>query len=167
MKQDILQQKENLVFFDELNNMVKIICADAPHPISALANISALLYHKLVNLNWVGFYLFDGENLIVGPFQGIPACTTIPIGKGVCGTAAYKKKTIIVHNVENFTGHISCDSQSKSEIVVPLLSKNEKLLGVIDIDSPLLKRFSTEWDTGLTKISKTISESINWKKLTF
>ncbi|WP_243386036.1 GAF domain-containing protein [Bacillus kexueae] len=107
-----------------------------------LANASALLNQFLENINWVGFYLNDveKEELVLGPFQGLPACVRIPLGKGVCGTAAEKMKTERVANVHEFPGHIACDAASQSEIVVPII-KNNQLIGVLDIDSPILNRF--------------------------
>ncbi|GKS13844.1 hypothetical protein YDYSY3_48440 [Paenibacillus chitinolyticus] len=108
--------------------------------IANLANASALLGQFLRNINWVGFYLLEGEQLVLGPFQGLPACVRIPLGRGVCGTAAQKRETLVVEDVERFPGHIACDAASRSEIVVPLV-KDGELLGVLDIDSPNLARF--------------------------
>lgn len=105
-----------------------------------LANSSALLNQFLDNVNWVGFYLWKNDQLILGPFQGLPACTTIAIGKGVCGTAAAERKTQLVANVEAFPGHIACDAASKSEIVIPIIM-DDKIYGVLDIDSPIYDRF--------------------------
>lgn len=116
--------------------------------IANLANASALLYSSLPDLNWAGFYLLKQDELVVGPFQGRPACVRIAIGKGVCGTAAARRATIIVPNVHEFPGHIACDSASNSEIVVPMIS-NGTLLGVLDLDSPKLERFGTEDRDGL------------------
>ncbi len=109
--------------------------------VGSLANVSALLMAHLERVNWVGFYLWDGEKLRLGPFQGQPACTEIALGKGVCGTAAQQQKTILVEDVDQFPGHIVCDSASRSEVVVPLV-KNKKLVGVLDVDSPELARFT-------------------------
>ncbi|MGX4587268.1 GAF domain-containing protein [Paenibacillus chitinolyticus] len=108
--------------------------------IANLANASALLGQFLRDINWVGFYLLEGEQLVLGPFQGLPACVRIPLGRGVCGTAAQKRETLVVEDVERFPGHIACDAASRSEIVVPLV-KDGELLGVLDIDSPNLARF--------------------------
>jgi L-methionine (R)-S-oxide reductase len=108
--------------------------------IANLANTSALLWQELSDINWVGFYLLQGNELVLGPFQGKPACVRISIGKGVCGTAARERKSIVVPNVHEFDGHIACDTASNSELVVPLI-KNDRLLGVLDIDSPRLARF--------------------------
>ena len=110
--------------------------------ISNLSNASAIL-NSLDDINWVGFYIVEGDTLYLGPFQGDVACTTIPLGKGVCGTAFKEKKTIIVPNVNEFVGHIACSSLSKSEIVVPIMKENE-VVAVIDIDSPIFDRFHDE-----------------------
>ncbi len=115
------------------------------------ANFSALLFHTMPDVNWVGFYFYKGGGLVLGPFQGKPACTRMAIGKGVCGTAAEKLKTLIVKNVHEFPGHIACDSASHSEIVVPLIRQG-KLLGVLDIDSPQLARFDEEDKAGLENL---------------
>lgn len=109
-------------------------------PISNMANLSALLFNELPSLNWVGFYILEGEKLVLGPFQGKPACVQIPVGKGVCGTCAKQMDTVIVDDVHKFEGHIACDSDSRSEIVVPI-TFNGKLIGVLDIDSPITDRF--------------------------
>jgi L-methionine (R)-S-oxide reductase len=119
--------------------------------IANFANTTSLLYHSLPDLNWVGFYLLKDGELVVGPFQGKPACVLIPLGKGVCGTAAARRATVIVKNVHEFDGHIACDSASNSEIVVPLLRGNE-LLGVLDLDSPKFERFDAEDQAGLEKV---------------
>jgi GAF domain-containing protein len=111
--------------------------------IANAANFSSLLYHSLPDLNWAGLYLHKGGELVLGPFQGQPACVRIAIGKGVCGTAAEQRQTILVDNVHEFPGHIACDSASNSEIVVPLIAQDE-LLGVLDLDSPLFARFDDE-----------------------
>jgi L-methionine (R)-S-oxide reductase len=108
--------------------------------IANLANASALLNQFLNDVNWVGFYVIDGDQLVLGPFQGLPACVRIPLGKGVCGTSANEKKTMRVEDVHQFPGHIACDAASRSEIVIPML-KNGQLLGVLDIDSPSINRF--------------------------
>jgi len=108
--------------------------------IANLANAAALLAQFLQNINWVGFYLLDGGELVLGPFQGLPACVRIPLGKGVCGTSAARKETIRVDDVHLFPGHIACDAASQSEIVVPMI-KDGQLLGVLDIDSPAKSRF--------------------------
>ena len=122
-----------------------------PDFIANAANLSSLLFHSLSDVNWVGFYLIKGDELVLGPFQGRVACVRITIGKGVCGTAALSKKTIVVDNVHEFEGHIACDSASNSEIVVPLL-KDGSVIGVLDIDSPVFNRFDQEDREGLERI---------------
>jgi GAF domain-containing protein len=119
--------------------------------IANFANTTSLLYHSLPDLNWAGFYLFKDGELVVGPFQGKPACVRIALGKGVCGTAAARRATVIVKNVHEFAGHIACDSASNSEIVVPLVRGNE-LLGVLDLDSPKFERFDAEDQAGLERV---------------
>jgi L-methionine (R)-S-oxide reductase len=122
--------------------------------IANAANLSALIYHALPNLNWVGFYFYDGKELVVGPFQGLPACVRIAIGKGVCGTAAATRQTQRIADVDAFPGHIACDSASRSELVVPLF-KNDQLIGVLDLDSPILDRFDAEDQAALEDIAET------------
>jgi L-methionine (R)-S-oxide reductase len=121
--------------------------------IANAVNLSALLYHSLPDLNWAGFYLYKEKELVLGPFQGKPACVRIAMGKGVCGTAAAHGQTILVDNVHEFPGHIACDSESNSEIVVPL-SKHEGLLGVLDLDSPLFGRFDDQDAEGLNELAQ-------------
>jgi L-methionine (R)-S-oxide reductase len=119
--------------------------------IANAANFSALLYHSLPDLNWAGFYLQKNSELVLGPFQGQPACVRIAIGKGVCGTAAEQRQTVLVDNVNEFPGHIACDSASNSEIVVPLI-KHDRLIGVLDLDCPSLARFDEEDARGLNEL---------------
>ncbi len=121
--------------------------------IANAANLSALLFNALPDLNWAGFYLFDGTELVVGPFQGLPACIRIPLGKGVCGTAALSRETQVVYDVHEFPGHIACDAASQSEIVIPLISSAGELIGVLDIDSPVVGRFDDEDRAGLEAIA--------------
>jgi len=109
--------------------------------VTNLANLSAYLFYSLEDVSWVGFYLNDNEELYLGPFQGKPACTNIKMGSGVCGTSASKRETIIVKNVHEFSGHIACDTESNSEIVIPIITKSGELFGVLDIDSTSLNRF--------------------------
>lgn len=137
-----------------LKQIESIIDKDIPL-VSNLANVAAILY-TIKDINWAGFYLTDKGRLILGPFQGEVACTIIPLNKGVCGTAASKKETIIVDDVNTFKGHIACSSKSKSEIVVPILKGNQ-LIGVIDIDSPIYSRFSGVEKEFLEKVSGLIA----------
>ena len=117
-------------------------------PIADAANLSSLIYHSLPDLNWAGFYLLKEGELVLGPFQGKPACVRIAMGRGVCGTAAARRETVVVDDVELFPGHIACDSASRSEIVVPLVREGE-LLGVLDVDSPVAARFDDDDRRGL------------------
>ncbi len=138
-----------------LEQIKSIIDKDLPL-VSNLSNVAAVLF-KMDDINWAGFYLVDVERLYLGPFQGDAACTIIPIGKGVCGTSFKEKKTIIVPNVNEFKGHIACSSLSKSEIVVPII-KNDKVVGVIDIDSPIYDRFHEEDELLLNKVSDLLKD---------
>lgn len=121
--------------------------------IANAANLSALLFNALPDLNWAGFYFFDGTELVVGPFQGLPACVRIPLDKGVCGAAARTRETQLVRDVHAFPGHIACDAASRSEIVIPLVKSN-LLLGVLDIDSPIESRFDEDDRRGLEAIAQ-------------
>ena len=128
--------------------------------IANAANFSALIYHSLPELNWAGFYLFDGHELVVGPFQGKPACIRIALGRGVCGTAAQTRQTQLVRDVHAFDGHIACDAASQSEIVVPLVRANGALLGVWDVDSPLIGRFDDDDRVGMEALCAAFMEAV-------
>ena len=127
--------------------------------IANAANLSALVYHALPALNWAGFYFHDGKELVVGPFQGLPACVRIPLDKGVCGAAASSRQTQRIEDVDAFPGHIACDSASRSELVVPLLRDGD-LLGVFDLDSPQPARFDADDQRGLEAIAAAFVESL-------
>ena len=127
--------------------------------IANAANFSSLIYHSLPDLNWAGFYVVRDRELVLGPFQGKPACVRIEIGKGVCGTAAKLAQTVVVENVHTFPGHIACDSESNSEIVVPL-TKDGRLLGVLDLDSPLIGRFDEDDARGLNDLVSLLTNSL-------
>jgi L-methionine (R)-S-oxide reductase len=127
--------------------------------IANAANLSALVYHSLPDLNWVGFYFYDGTELVVGPFQGLPACVRIPLHKGVCGAAASTRQTQRIEDVHAFPGHIACDAASRSELVVPLV-RNGELLGVFDLDSPLPGRFDADDQQGLEAIAQAWIEAL-------
>jgi len=129
------------------------------------ANMSALLYETLPNLNWAGFYLMRQGELVLGPFQGRVACVRIALGRGVCGTAAQRRETIVVPDVHEFPGHIACDGASRSEIVVPLIQRGA-LLGVLDLDSPLLARFDHEDAVGLNNAVEVLLRSSDLGRLT-
>ncbi|WP_210364905.1 GAF domain-containing protein [Bacillus sp. REN3] len=126
--------------YDLLIKQLKALIEDEKNRIANLSNASALLNQFLDRVNWVGFYLHEDGELVLGPFQGLPACVRIPLGKGVCGTAAFKRETARVEDVHQFPGHIACDAASQSEIVVPIVKEGE-LIGVLDIDSPEKNRF--------------------------
>ncbi|TVS17055.1 MAG: GAF domain-containing protein [Gammaproteobacteria bacterium] len=121
--------------------------------IANAANLAALLFHSLPAVNWVGFYLFDGQELVLGPFQGQPACVRIELGKGVCGTAAATGRTQVVDHVDAFPGHIACDTASRSEVVVPLHGPDGSLIGVLDIDSPEPARFDDDDRRGIEALA--------------
>ncbi len=132
--------------------------------IANAANVSSLLFHSLPDLNWAGFYLYKDGELVLGPFQGEPACVRIAMGKGVCGTAAEIRQTVVVENVHEFPGHIACDSKSQSELVVPLI-KDHQLIGVLDLDSPLLSRFDDEDARGLNELAEIFIATTDHKGL--
>lgn len=142
-----------------LNKQLSALIEGEQNLIANLSNFSALLNVFLERINWVGFYLIEKDELVLGPFQGLPACIRIPLGKGVCGTAAQRKETMIVEDVEQFPGHIACDAASRSEIVIPIF-KNNELIGVLDIDSPELNRFSKEEGQLLQNVVKTLEKQL-------
>ncbi|MNO54438.1 Free methionine-R-sulfoxide reductase [compost metagenome] len=145
--------------FEAVLMQLEALMKDEPSAVANLANASALLKHALPDTNWAGFYLFDGKELVLGPFQGLPACIRIPLSRGVCGTAAAERRTLVVGDVHAFPGHIACDAASNSEIVVPLI-KDDRLLGVLDIDSPLKDRFDDEERRFLERFAALVSEAI-------
>ena len=145
--------------YAQLADQARALVHGEPDRIANAANLSALVYHALPRLNWVGFYFFDGTELVVGPFQGLPACVRIPLDKGVCGAAARTRRTQRVDDVEAFPGHIACDAASRSELVVPLVRGGE-LLGVFDLDSPDPARFDVVDQEGLETIARIYLESL-------
>lgn len=145
--------------YDQLLQQARGLLAGERDRVANAANLSALVYHALPALNWVGFYFYDGRELVVGPFQGHPACVRIALGRGVCGTAAQTAKTQRVADVEAFPGHIPCDSASRSELVVPLF-KGDRLIGVFDLDSPQLDRFDADDQRGLEALAAVFIESL-------
>lgn len=140
MWESIQQSESKEETYELLLKQLQAMSEGVSYQITLLANASALLYDSLKEINWAGFYLMSGDKLLLGPFQGKPACTEIPLGKGVCGTAAFTKTTQRVEDVHSFPGHIACDGASNSEIVIPLLIEGE-CIGVLDIDSPSKNRF--------------------------
>jgi L-methionine (R)-S-oxide reductase len=145
--------------FEAVLSQLGALMEGEPNAVANLANASALLKFSLPDTNWAGFYLFDGKELVLGPFQGLPACIRIPLGRGVCGTAASERRTLVVDDVHAFPGHIACDAASNSEIVVPLI-KEDRLLGVLDIDSPLKHRFDDEERRFLERFAAMVSDVI-------
>ena len=137
--------------YASLAAQLRSLFAEERDVIANAANLSSLLYHSLPDLNWTGFYFLKGDELVLGPFQGKPACVRIGLGSGVCGTAAKRRETILVDNVHDFPGHIACDSASNSEIVVPIVVGG-RLIGVLDLDSPSLSRFDDEDAAGLNDL---------------
>lgn len=162
MHQETCWPKDKLELYSLLEKQLAALVEGCP-PVSALANTSSLLWEALTNINWAGFYLLKDEVLYLGPFHGKTACTTIPVGRGVCGNAAATREIQLVKNVHEFPGHIACDSASNSEIVLPLL-KEGVLLGVLDIDSPVLQRFDGTDAEGLNSLCNVLIESIDWSK---
>lgn len=148
-------------FYEGLNKYLKALLGDDRDWLSGISNASSLLYLMMENINWVGFYLHRDGELVLGPFQGKPACVRISIGKGVCGTAAKTLEVQVVKNTEEFPGHIACDPASKSEIVLPIV-KDNRLIGVLDIDSPILDRFDNEDLIGLKEFVNILNENIDW-----
>ena len=146
--------------YNLLEKQVSSLIEDESNLIAILSNVSALLNDSIDQINWVGFYLIENEALILGPFQGHPACVHIAIGKGVCGTAVSEEQTQLVDDVNAFPGHIACDANSKSEIVVPL-RKNNQIIGVLDIDAPITSRFKKKKKNGLEQIVARIEKQIS------
>lgn len=145
--------------YAQLVAQARALIQDEPDRVANAANLAALVYHALPDLNWVGFYFYDGAELVVGPFQGLPACVRIALDKGVCGAAARTRQTQRVADVEAFPGHIACDAASRSELVVPLVRQGA-LVGVFDLDSPRLNRFDEDDQQGLEAIAQAFLESL-------
>ena len=146
--------------YKNINSQLQHLLEGERDLIANASNAAALLFHMLPEVNWAGFYFNRHGELVLGPFQGKPACVRIAIGKGVCGTCAQKKETIVVQNVHEFPGHIACDSASNSEIVLPIIKFN-RLIGLLDIDSPVPARFDHEDKAGLETFVKIFSEHTN------
>jgi len=146
-------------FYESLNRQVQALLEGEDDLVAAMANFSALLNDNLTELNWVGFYVMRGEQLVLGPFQGKVACTRIPMGKGVCGTAALANQTQRVADVHQFDGHIACDAASNSEIVIPVRADG-KVIAVLDIDSPIFDRFDEEDQKGLELLVKSFEKCL-------
>ena len=144
--------------YEELAGEARALLAGERNPIANAANLSALIWHRLPDLNWAGFYFVKGRELVLGPFQGRPACVRIAMGKGVCGTAAAGAQTVLVPDVHHFPGHIACDTASNSELVVPLLAHGG-VIGVLDLDSPLFGRFDEADADGTESLARIWSEA--------
>ena len=158
-----LDTSSKTVFYTDLDKQLGGLLAGERDFIANAANLAALVFLILPDLNWVGFYLMRGNELILGPFQGKPACVRIPVlpqPRGVCGAAAFERKTQLVANVHDFPGHIACDSASNSEIVVPLIV-SDKVIGVLDMDSPLVNRFDAEDQRGIEQLVRTFLAHTN------
>ncbi|MDR3597501.1 GAF domain-containing protein [Clostridium sp.] len=159
---------ENVSTVSKLDNMLimleGLVQDKDDLPITKLCNAAALINALIDGINWCGFYLAKDNNLILGPFQGMPACTKIEIGKGVCGTSALKRETLLIKDVHKFEGHIACDAASNSEIVIPII-KNNVLIGVLDLDSAKLERFTEVEKEYLEKAVSILNKYINWDNL--
>ena len=146
--------------YRELASQIAAVVEGETDPVANMANAAALIFHSVPRLNWAGFYLLKGGELVLGPFQGKPACVRIAFGRGVVGTSAEKRNVIRVADVNEFPGHIACDMSSRSEIVIPLVSEDSHLLGVLDIDSPELDRFDADDEAGFREIGKIIAAKL-------
>ena len=162
MHQQIEWPKDKDVLYRLMEQNLAALVEGCP-PVSALANASALLWDALSDINWAGFYLLKNDVLYLGPFQGKTACVEIPVGRGVCGTAVATRDIQLVKDVHQFPGHIACDSASNSEIVLPLI-KDGSILGVMDIDSPVLSRFDECDATGLMRLCDVLMDQVDWSK---
>ena len=150
--------------YAELAQALEAVVDGEQDALANLANAAALLYQALPHINWSGFYLMRGPELVLGPFQGRPACVRIPLGRGVCGTAAVRRQTIVVPDVDAFPGHIACDAASRSEIVVPLVD-GEDLVGLLDVDAPERSRFDEEDRAGLERFAAVLVPRVSWASL--
>lgn len=160
MHQETLWPADKASLYPLLLSQAEALVDGCP-PVSALSNVAALLWEALPDVNWTGFYLLRGDTLYLGPFQGKTACVMIPVGRGVCGTAAATRELQLVPDVELFPGHIACDSASRSEIVVPLM-QGDQLLGVLDIDAPIVNRFDVADANGLSAIARILTTRVDW-----
>lgn len=149
---------DKAAFYRELTQQLQGLFHGEADMIANAANMSALIYQMLPDLNWAGVYLLKGEQLVLGPFQGKPACVRIPVGRGVCGAAIERKTSILVEDVHAFPGHIACDAASRSELVVPIF-RNSEAIGVIDLDSPLPSRFDSDDQAGIERLAEIFAAS--------
>ena len=162
MWQEINYPEDKQALYSLLRSQLAALMEGEEEPLPNLANMSALLFGALRDVNWAGFYLMKDGMLLLGPFQGKPACIRIPVGRGVCGTAAQTLQTQLVYDVHQFPGHIACDAASNSEIVIPLV-KDGKVLGVLDIDSPLRGRFDLQDQSGLEGLCALLVNACDWQ----
>lgn len=147
-------------FYVELCRQLEALLHGERDPIANAANMSALLFQTMPDLNWAGFYFLKGSELVLGPFQGKPACVRIAVGKGVCGTAVERRQSMLVEDVHAFPGHIACDAASRSELVVPVM-REEAVMGVLDLDSPKLARFDADDREGLERAVRIYADSVS------
>ncbi len=155
------QTQDKPMFYIDLAQSLRNLLGEERDPIANMANMASLLYFSLPSINWSGFYLFDSQELVLGPFHGKPACVRIQMGKGVCGTSAIKRETLMIENVHEFPGHIACDADSKSEIVIPMI-KDDNIIGVLDIDSPNFARFDEDDKNGLQQLLEILQFSTDF-----
>jgi len=160
-RQDKIQFSDQDEYYKTIDRVYQSLIAGEPSWLANMANLAALLFDQMDDINWVGFYLWNGEELVLGPFQGKPACVRIAKGKGVCGTAAARMEPIVVADVHEFPGHIACDAASRSEVVIPIRD-GDRLLGVLDIDSPITSRFSFADAEGLSVLLTRLVEGSDW-----
>ncbi|HHY15503.1 MAG TPA: GAF domain-containing protein [Firmicutes bacterium] len=151
--------------YERLKKDLHSLLAGETSWLANLANTAAFIFQELRGINWAGFYLLDGSELVLGPFQGKPACVRIAVGNGVCGTAAQRRQSIVVPDVHKFPGHIACDPASRSEVVVPMIAADGRLLGVLDVDSPHLERFGASDSAGLGGLVRILLSSCRWPGL--
>ena len=155
------QNIDKPMFYMDLAHSLRNLLGEERDPIANMANMASLLYFSLPSINWSGFYLFDSQELVLGPFHGKPACVRIQMGKGVCGTSAIKRETLMIENVHEFPGHIACDADSKSEIVIPMIN-DDIIIGVLDIDSPIFARFDEDDKNGLQQLLEILQFSTDF-----
>ena len=159
----IIESTDKPAFYGELRGQLTALLSGEPDPIANAANTSALIFQTMPGLNWAGFYFLQTpEELVLGPFQGKPACVRIAVGRGVCGTAVAQRKSMLVDDVNSFSGHIACDSASRSELVVPLF-RDGKVFGVLDLDSSSLARFDADDRAGVEALATVYVEASIWK----
>lgn len=155
-----IETEDKATFYRELAQQLQGLLAGERNLIANAANTSALIYQSMPDLNWAGFYLMDGGELVLGPFQGKVACVRIPVGRGVCGTAVKEDRSILVEDVHAFPGHIACDSASRSELVVPI-RRDGRVVGVIDLDSPSPARFDADDQRGIEELARIFTASLD------